>query len=136
MQKEILHNASNNQNEFWESIGRVWVRDNRQNGIPMEIVDQSGNVMKDISKVFDKWKTEFSGLLNPSDEQRPDLNQIDTMQNINFYADEDASLARDFSILDVQRAVCNIKNNRAAGVDEIPGEVLKNGILYLTTKET
>ena len=127
MQNEILHNASSNQNEFWKSIERVGDRDNRQKGIPMEVVDQNSNVMKDSSKVFDKWKTEFSGLLNPSDEQQPDLSQIDTIQNINFDADEDASLAREFSILDVQRAVCNIKNNRAAGVDEIPGEVLKNG---------
>ena len=92
----------------------------------MEVVDQNGNVMIDNSKVFDEWKTEFSCLLNPSDEQRPDLSQIDNMQNINFDADEDAALAREFSILNVQRAVCNIENNRAAGVDEIPGEVLKN----------
>ena len=49
------------------------------------------------------------------------------MQSITFNADEDASLAREFSSLDVQRAFCNIKNNRAAGVDEIPREVLKNG---------
>ena len=63
MQNEILHNASSNQNEFWKSIGRVGVKDNRQKGIPMEVVDQNGNVMKDSSKVFDKWKTEFSGLL-------------------------------------------------------------------------
>ena len=46
------------------------------------------------------------------------------MQSINFNADEDASIAREFSVLDVQRVVCNIKNNRGAGV---PGVVLKNG---------
>ena len=115
MQNEILHNASNNQNEFWKSIGRVEVRDNRQKGTPMEVVDQNGNAMKDSSTVFDKWKTEFSSLLNPSDDQRPDISQIDTMQNINFDADENVTLAHEFSILDVQRAV---KSNRAAGVDE------------------
>ena len=49
------------------------------------------------------------------------------MQSINLDSDEDASLARESSVLDVQRAVCNIKNNRATGVDEIPGEVFKNG---------
>ena len=50
------------------------------------------------------------------------------MQSINFNADEDASIAREFSVLDVQRVVCNVKNNRAAGV---PGEVLKMVALYL-----
>ena len=70
---------------------------------------------------------ELNSLLNPSDDQRPDLNHIDIMQSINLDSDEDASLARESSVLDVQRAVCNIKNNCATGVDEIPGEVFKNG---------
>ena len=85
------------------------VRNNRQTDIPMENLDQNGNVIIDSNTVFDKWKTEFFGLLNPNDDQQPDLHHIDIMQKINFDADVDASSAREFSVLDVQSAVCNIK---------------------------
>ena len=81
----------------------------------MEVLDQNGNVIKDSSMVFDKWKTEFSILLNQSDDQRPELNHIDIMQSINVNVDEEASLAREFSLLDVQRAVCNIKKTSGWG---------------------
>ena len=77
--------------------------------------------------VFDKRKTEFCGLLNPSDDQQPDLDQIDIMQRVDINADESAFSAREFSLIDVQKAVCNTKNNREAGSDEVPAEVLKNG---------
>ena len=126
MQNEILYNASNNQNEFWKSIGRVGIRDNRRNEIPMEIVDQNGSVITDSNTVFDKWRSDFCDLLNPNDDEEPDFDRIDVMQNADNITDEH-SLDRGFSLLDVQKVVCNLKNNRATGFDEIPGEVLKNG---------
>ena len=46
--------------DFWKSIGRVGVRDNRQKDIPMEVLDQIGNVKNNSNTVFDKWRTEFS----------------------------------------------------------------------------
>ena len=96
----------------------------------MGVLDQNGNVIKDSSMVFDKRKTEFSILLNQSDDQRPELNHIDIMQSINFNADEDASLAREFSLLDVQRAVCNIKKNERLGLMQSQWKSLKMVALY------
>ena len=32
--------------------------------IPMEVVDSEGTVSSDITKVLDKWKSEYSTLLN------------------------------------------------------------------------
>ena len=63
---ENVHTASKcrtkyYQNEFWTSIGRVGVRDNRRNEIPMEIVDQNDSVITDSNTVFDKWKSDFCG---------------------------------------------------------------------------
>ena len=37
------------------------------------------------------------------------------------------TLTHEFSLLDIQKAVCNTKNNRAAGIDEVPAEVFKRG---------
>ena len=60
------------------------------------------------------------------DDEQPDFVRIDVMRNANYVTDEH-SLDRGFSFLDVQKVVCNLKNNRATGFDAIPGEVLKNG---------
>ena len=49
------------------------------------------------------------------------------MQRVDIIADEYALLTHEFSLTDVQKAVCNIKTNRAAGIDEVLAEVLKNG---------
>ena len=103
MQNEILYNASYNQNEFWKSMGRVGVRNNRKKGFPREILDTNGNAIKDSNVVFDKWKTEFCGLLNPSDDQQPNLDQTDIMQRVDINVDESAFLTREFSLLDVQK---------------------------------
>ena len=88
----------------------------------MEIVDQNGSVITDTNTVLDC----FCGLLNPNDDEQPDFDRIDVMQNANNITD-DHSLDRGFSSLDVQKVVCNLKNNHATGFDEIPEEVLKNG---------
>ena len=60
MQKEMVENAENIPNKFWKTIGRVGVRDNRKKEIPMEILNDDDEVIRDSNSVFDKWKTDFS----------------------------------------------------------------------------
>ena len=76
MQNELLYSGSNNQNEFWKSIGRVAVRDNRHNEIPMEIVDQNNIAILLVC-----------ALLNPNDNDQPDFERIDVMQNADTTTD-------------------------------------------------
>ena len=44
-QHELIDNAENNPNDFWKAIGRVGVRDNRKREIPMEILDDNGEIV-------------------------------------------------------------------------------------------
>ena len=61
----MIDNAENNPNDFWKAIiGRVSVRDNRKREIPMEVLDNNGEIINESNAFFDKWKTEFSALLH------------------------------------------------------------------------
>ena len=79
----MVNVAENNPNAFWKTIGRTGVRDNRKKGIPLEItvINDDGEVCKDRNLVFDKWKTDFSDLLNPAPDQQIDTQYVDVMLN-------------------------------------------------------
>ena len=82
MQNEMVNAAENNPNAFWKTIGRAGLRDNRNKDIPMEIINDNGEVVKDTNLVFDKWKTNFSDLLNLVPDQQIDTQYVDVMLNI------------------------------------------------------
>ena len=123
MQNEMVNAAENNPTDFWKTIGRAGVRNNRKNDIPMEIINDNGEVVKDRNLVFDKWKTVFSDLLNSAPDQQIDTQSVDVMVfKDNF--EKSGLFENHFSLSEIQRALGNIKWNRTADVDEIPGEVL------------
>ena len=126
MQNEMVSNAENNPNDFWKTIGRTGVRDNRKREIPMEIVNDNGEIITDSNAVLKKWETSFSALLNPAPNQEINWQNIDVMQNVDNTVDESGLFADHFTLSEVRKAIYSIKHNRAVGVDEIPGEVLKN----------
>ena len=64
MQNEMVNAAEHNPYAFWKIIGRAGVRDNRKKDIPMKIINDNGEVVKDRNFVFDKWKIDFSDLLS------------------------------------------------------------------------
>ena len=64
--------------------------------------------------------------LTSAPDQHIDTQYVDVMLNIDDNFEESGLFENHFSLSDVQKAVGNIKCNPAVGVDEIPGEVLKN----------
>ena len=66
MQNEMINAAENNPRDFWKTTGRTGIRDNRKKEVPMEIINDNGEVVKDRNLVFDKWKNDFSDHLNPA----------------------------------------------------------------------
>ena len=74
MQNEMVNAAESNSNTFWKTIGRAGVRDNRKKDIPMEIINENGEVVKD--------RTDFADLLNPALDQQIDTQYVDVMLNI------------------------------------------------------
>ena len=110
-----------NKSDFWKTIGRIGMANERNKGIPCEIVDDNGNVVTDKRVVIEKWKTEMEKLYNPSGDTEnydiPDLDEPLFDANI---------LNEPITIEEVLMAVSHLKNNKATGFDQIPSEVLKN----------
>ena len=45
-EKEMVESAENNTNQFWKTIGRVGIIVNRKKEIPMEILNDGGEVIQ------------------------------------------------------------------------------------------
>ena len=69
-------NATLDHSEFWKSIGKIGIGQTKKKYIPMEVVGETGKIDNDITNVLNKWKQDFSSLLNPSDGNSPILGTI------------------------------------------------------------
>ena len=95
----------------------------------MEILNDNGEVTRERNMVLDKWKNDFSELLNP--KSAADTDSIDLMVNIERNVDESGLFENSFSLSEVRKTIYDLKNNRSVGVDDIPAEVLKNNQIVL-----
>ena len=120
--------------DFWKTIGKMGISNERSRRIPEEIVGDGGVIVTDQGRVLNKWKYDYETLYNetPSDVAYDDqfLHNIkesmrdgDTSSFPNMNIDE---LNCDISIEEVRKAVYRAKLNKAVGVDELPSEVLRN----------
>ena len=110
-----------NQNEFWRSIGKVGIANDRRKHIPWAVVDNEGQIHTDRETVLERWKSDFQELFNADNA----LNAPDAHGNLPETPDCNA-LNEPISRLEVCRAIDAAKLGKAAGIDEIPAEVLKN----------
>ena len=95
----------------------------------MEIVKEDGTTSFDKTEVLDHWKSKFEQLLNSE-------RNLDTETELNFNnnVDDQHPFNSKITSTEVRKAVLNAKNGKAAGIDEIQAELIKNesSILFLT----
>ena len=119
-QTELL-NACENSSDFWKKIGKIGVRCNRSQNIPMEVVTENGDVKTDKASVLNKWKTDFENVYNVANDEEIHCD-YDPSSNINPHESE--ILNEGISIIDVKQAVMSLNKNKACGTDGLPAEVL------------
>ena len=116
-----------NTQDFWKTIGKIGVGNERRKIIPFE-VEVNGRFTRDKETVLTKWKDSFSGLLNPISVNTSETTPMDA--DPRTYCDFNS----DITYEEVKRAISRAKMGKSSGVDEIPVEVLKNdcaiNILY------
>ncbi len=122
-QVDLLETVDNNPNEFWKSIGKVGIVQDKRKCIPMEVVLDDGTVSNNLQTVMNKWKHDFSSLLNVNHSD-----QFGVHPDINAHANVDPILSDDISLLEVRQAVTRAKRGKACGPDGIPSDVLRNDI--------
>ncbi|CAC5382576.1 unnamed protein product [Mytilus coruscus] len=111
------------QSEFCILIGKTGIANERKPRVPWAIIDDTGNVKTDKNSVLNKWKDEFQALFTNNSENNNNLNETDFDSNINVDS-LNGVITRDEILL----AVTQAKNRKAAGIDDIPAEVLKNEV--------
>ncbi|XP_052256259.1 uncharacterized protein LOC127861632 isoform X1 [Dreissena polymorpha] len=119
-QSRLSNLASDNDVEFWKTIGTCGVGQERKKGIPLEVVLDNGTVSSKLEDVLLRWKNDFANLLNQSVNSNVGQH---TSSFDNVYHEE---LDRPFSVFEVKAAIDRAKLNKATGIDQIPNEVLKN----------
>ena len=122
-QHDLMQEYSDNSTEFWRTIGKVGISQTRKRHIPMEVILRDGTVSRDPVSVLDKWKHDFSSLLNCQQADDSDEGQSTDSHNIST---SDPIFNEHISIFELKKALDNSKKGKACGVDAIPSEVLCN----------
>ena len=129
---EIEMLNTSNPKEFWQKINQLGPR--KINIIPMEVLDDTGNVISDSIHVQAKWKHDFKNLYTVTELQTFDkqfYNLAKYNVHYNYVAINDPLycsnpiLNRNFSYNEVKIIVDKSKSGKAVGIDEIPYELLK-----------
>ena len=125
-QEELMQLNSTDPREFWKRIGKIGVAADRKPNIPWEI-EEDGLVKRDRDSVLNKWKCDFSDLLNydvPCGEPGQSIN-TDNHSNIPTPL-IDTGLDNPITMEEVRKCVIKAKMGKAVGCDELPAEVLDN----------
>ncbi|XP_076039470.1 uncharacterized protein LOC143024543 [Oratosquilla oratoria] len=83
------------------------------------IKDSQGNLLTEPEEIDKRWKEYFSNLLNIEE----DGERTDEEQTNGVWVDEEEGINES----EVKKALAKIKNNKACGVNNIPGEIFKYG---------
>ena len=89
----------------------------------MKISDNEGNISSDFSLVLNKWKIEFSNLLN----QEPQTNIFNTIGGpiLNNGTFNDFLLTDPITFYETVNVINKAKNGKAAGFDNLPSVLIK-----------
>ena len=119
---------SDNPKECWRKIGEIGMANERKQKIPLEVIDDDGNLLTNKTEVINRWKYDYGHLYNKNDNTNFDsdhLNQIrqlleTSMDDGTIFSRADcSSLNMHVSREEVRQAVYKMKNGKASGIDEL-----------------
>jgi hypothetical protein len=122
---------------FWKEIGKIGVTSCKQrNSIPMEVISDNGETSDCTDHVLDKWGKDFKSLFKSDNKQFDEkfLSDIKIqLKHLESNPSEKDSLAVDLNKTiefdEVVDAIGRAKTNKAAGIDGIVSELLKNNTM-------
>ena len=115
-------------NEFWKQIEQLGPQ--RKSCIPLEVI-VNGQICTDKSTVMKVWKEEFEQLYKIESSDSDDQFKTSLMQNHRKTCDKkyNSELNEPIRFSEVERAVNSLKTKKAAGIDSVPNELLKNDMI-------
>lgn len=96
----------------------------RKPNIPLTFIDENGNIKIDQDSVLNKWKEDFEKLFINNE-----ITQTGSCDQDHFNGQIDVTnLNVGITREEVKVAIVHTKNRKAAGIDDILAEVLKNEV--------
>jgi hypothetical protein len=122
MQEELV-NSQGTPKEFWRKIGKIGVGSERRNTISMEVKIKNGSICNDKNLVLDKWKNDFSNMLNKNYSNNTDINSNSEIIH-DEYLDSEITTKEVYNVLKCP------KNRKSPGVDDIQVELYIKILLH------
>ena len=109
--------------------------DNRNQRNPFEVHNKEGSLNTDPKCVLHKWTHDFGKMYNMQASCGNDQDSnLQGLGNIHVHENESHSDVSVFcgpiTLREVCQSVLHLKANKASGMDEVPGEVLKNAKVW------
>ncbi|XP_033736423.1 uncharacterized protein LOC117324610 [Pecten maximus] len=124
-----------NSRDFWRDIGKIGIVNERIAPIPLKVKDPDGNTVNDTNAVLERWRFDYESLYATDSEDSTSYNEEHFRTVKERIANDTVPIKHDFNISElnapIQRqeimdAICRAKIGKAAGIDSIPAEALKN----------
>ncbi|MES9881007.1 MAG: reverse transcriptase family protein [Sedimenticola sp.] len=124
---------STDSRSFWKEIGKIGIQNDRKRDIPMEVIDQDGNVSNDVDVVLSRWKSDYASLYNDSDtsDHFDDAHLQRIKSDLHHSAIPSANrdvteLNCPITLKEVETSVLKAKVKGAPGLDNVSASVLRN----------
>ena len=92
----------------------------------MQVETDNGDINDNIPTVLEKWKSDFSNLFNPPEDNLAESINLDPHPEIVQPMTYDVGMNGIFTFEEMEKMTRKAKCNKAPGFDEIPMDVLKN----------
>lgn len=120
---------------FWNELNKLGPKTKRK--IPIEVYNSRNEVVTDLPEVLNKWKTDFERLYNLDNQSGNSDSDTHIKFAITQYESnmldplfiENSALNGDFTLDEIRHVIDKSKNGKAAGIDKIPYEALKNDMV-------
>jgi hypothetical protein len=132
-QHHLLELSQQNQADFWQKFERIGIASERRSFLPTEVKDKSGTIIQGKDAVLEEWKLAFQNIYSDwhkiNDYNDHHLEQIiASNNNHNDLQGVLSPLNEPITKGEVKQSILRAKLKKAAGVDNIKAEVLKNYI--------
>ena len=118
----VEDNIKKDQRDFWRSIGKVGIQNERAKCIPCAVLNEDGSIETNKNSVLNRWRDDFQNLFTDHNN----LAMPDDQDNILNEQRDISALNEAITREEVIEAIVSAKNRKAASIDDIPAEVLKN----------
>ena len=124
IQQDLIRLQSSNPKDFWRYIKQIA---NEKPILPSEIKLADGTISREPNVVLERWAEAFESLLNDTtyvcEENIPDT--------LNENIDNDENFCGPITVEEISKAIRNMQNGKAYGVDDVPIEVIRNPNMML-----